>query len=152
MEPAADGLLCPSAQPDQGEAVVFGVVGGTAATPEVSYLRRPLPVNQDLLALAGPVDPTEVFRFAAPCAESACQHFDGGGCTLATKIARLIEGADHGVPPCRIRPRCRWWNQEGAAACRRCPLVVTQSFAPSHNLRQAADPQIKPQNPVIAST
>ena len=143
MERDSEGLLCPSAQPDQEGAFVFGVVGGTATTPEVSYLRRPLPVNQELLALAAPVEPTEVFRFAAPCAESACQHFDGGGCTLATKIARLIEGSDHGVPPCRIRPRCRWWNQEGADACRRCPLVVTQSYAPSDDLRQAADPQFR---------
>ena len=144
MEPQPQALLCPSAQPDQDGAVVFGVVGGTAATPDVSYLRQPLPVRQELLDLAAPVDPTEVFRFAAPCAESACQHFDGGGCTLATKVARLIEGSDHGVPACRIRPRCRWWNQEGAAACRRCPLIVTQSYAPSEHLRQAADPTTTP--------
>jgi len=136
-------LLCPSAQPDQDGALAFGVVGGTPSTPEVNYLRRLLPVNQELLALAAPVEPTEVFRFAAPCAETACQHFDSGGCTLATKIARLIDGGDHGVPACHIRPRCRWWNQEGAAACRRCPLIVTESHAPSDALRYAADPLLR---------
>lgn len=30
--------LCPSAQPDFDEAVLFAVVGGAAAKPEVAYL------------------------------------------------------------------------------------------------------------------
>lgn len=135
-----DRLLCPSSQPDQPGAVAFGVVGGTAEAPRISYLRSPLPVVQELLDLAAPVEPTEVFRFAAPCVESACQHFADEQCTLVTKIARLVHGTDYGVPPCRIRPRCRWWHQEGVEACRRCPLVVTRAFGAPLSLRQAADP------------
>jgi hypothetical protein len=137
-------LLCPSAQPEQPGAVLFGVVGGTATEPRVSYLTRPLPVAQELLELAGPVAPTEVFRFAAACAAEACQHFDGQSCGLATKIAGLVEGSEYGVPPCRIRPRCRWWNQEGAAACRRCPMVVTLAYSPSPEMRRAANPGTPP--------
>lgn len=141
MPPAGeDQLLCPSAQPDQEGAFAFGVIEGTAEAPHVSYLRRPLPVVPELLALAAPVQPTEVFRFAAPCAEDACQHFDDGGCRLATKIAGLVDGATYGVPPCRIRPRCRWWNQEGADACRRCPMVVTLMHGGAPDMRAAADP------------
>jgi len=49
-------------------AVAFGVAGGTAAEPPVSYLKEPLPVTPELLELAEPVEPTEVFHFAAPCA------------------------------------------------------------------------------------
>ena len=85
-EPAAAGSaadrpkLCPSAQPDMEGAVAFGVVGGTAEEPVVSYLREPLPVTPELLQLARPVRPTEVFRFAAPCAEGGCRHFDGESC------------------------------------------------------------------------
>lgn len=138
----SEPLLCPSAQPDQADAVLFGVVGGTAPSPRVAYLRRPLPVLPELLALAEPVAPTEVFRFAAPCAEDACQHFADHQCSLAAKIVRLVEGTDYGVPACRIRPRCRWWNQEGPAACHRCPAVVTQAYAPSAAVRAAADPSI----------
>jgi hypothetical protein len=135
-----DHLLCPSAQPNQAEAVTIGIVGGEPSAPRVSYLRPSLPVVPELLALAAPVEPTEVFRFAAPCAESACQHFEANDCTLAQKIASLVEGRDHGVPACAIRPRCRWWNQEGTAACRQCPMIVTRSFVPSPELRDAADP------------
>src|SRR5437763_115569 len=29
------------------------------------------------------------------------------------------------LPRCGIRPRCRWFAQNGRAACEVCPLVVT---------------------------
>jgi hypothetical protein len=142
MEPTSDtALLCPSAQPDQRGAVAIGVVGGTADSPKLSYLRSPLPVVQQLLDLASPVEPTEVFRFAAPCVETSCQHFVEERCALAEKIARLVNGEDYGVPACRIRPRCRWWNQEGTQACRRCPMIVTRAFGATAELRDAADPK-----------
>jgi hypothetical protein len=135
-------LLCPSAQPDQPGAMAIGVIGGTATEPRVTYLRSPLPVVQALLDLASPVEPTEVFRFAAPCAQSACQHFANEECSLVTKITRLVNGTDYGVPPCRIRPRCRWWNQEGVSACRRCPLIVTRAYGAGADIREAADPLV----------
>lgn len=133
-------LLCPSAQPDQPGAAVFGIVEGTAAAPRVRYLSRPLPVIDAVLALAAPVEPTEVFRFAAPCALDECQHFEEGSCSLASKISQLQSGEGLGVPACRIRPRCRWWNQEGKAACRVCPEVVTRDYRAPDRLRHAADP------------
>lgn len=132
--------LCPSAQPHQPGAVVFGVIEGTAEAPRVRYLSRALPVLDDVIALAGPVDPTEVFRFAGPCARDACQHFETETCTLVAKISRLQSGEGLGVPPCRIRHQCRWWRQEGKAACRVCPSVITLDYRPPAPLRQAADP------------
>ncbi len=146
MASQEEALLCPSAQPDQSEAVAFGVVEGTAEKPRVSYLRRPIPVVLDLLALSAPVEPTEVFRFAAACVEDACQHFAEGSCNLAAKIGRLVEGSDLGVKRCAIRPRCRWWRQEGPEACRRCQFVVTRAFAPSPDLYAAAQPPSGPQD------
>jgi hypothetical protein len=85
--PGKDVKLCPSAQPDMAGAVAFGVIGGTAEEPVASYLKETIPVTPELLQLAHPVKPTEVFRFAAPCAESGCQHFSGEDCRLAQKIA-----------------------------------------------------------------
>jgi hypothetical protein len=136
--------LCPSAQPDMDGAVVFGVVGGTADEPFVAYLDRPQPVTPEVLALADPVEPTEVFRFAAPCAESGCQHFDGARCGLGQKLARTIPVAVQRLPACRIRSSCRWFSEQGGAACRRCPLVVTTNYRPSSALREAADPATPP--------
>src|SRR4051794_35165032 len=112
--------LCPSAQPEMEGSVVFGVADG----PRVSYLAAPIATSVEVLALAGPVPPTEVFRFAAPCAPGGCRHFDGAACRLAERIVQLLPPAVAGVPPCPIRPDCRWWQQEGKAACLRCPTIV----------------------------
>jgi hypothetical protein len=138
--PPADIPFCPSAQPDMDGAVLFGVIGGTAEEPQVAYLAEPQPVTLDLLALAEPVAPTEVFRFGAPCAEQSCQHFASGECQLGRKLAEDVPPVGQRLPPCRLRPKCRWWQERGPAACMRCPMVVTTSYAPSDPLREAADP------------
>jgi hypothetical protein len=132
--------LCPSAQPDMAESVVFGVVGGTAVEPRLIHLVEPRPVTEELLAMADPVKPTEVFRFAAPCAGSRCAHYDGANCRLAQRTIALLPAVVETLPPCRIRAHCRWWLQEGRAACLRCPQVVTENYLPSEQMRQAADP------------
>jgi hypothetical protein len=132
--------LCPSARPDMDNSVIFGVVRRSLAEPRVGYLEEPQPVSNELLALAEPVNPTEVFRFAATCAGSCCQHFDGSNCRLATRIVLLMPAVVESLPPCAIRPHCRWWQQEGKAACRRCPAIVTESYQESESLRRAADP------------
>jgi len=121
-------------------SVVLGVVGGTAEEPRLAYLKEPQPITEDLLALSAPVKPTEVFRFAAPCAGGGCLHFDGTSCRLATKTVQLLPAAVNRLPRCRLRPRCRWWRQEGRDACLRCPVVVTENYLPSEQQRQAADP------------
>jgi len=138
----SERLLCPSARPEMAGAVIFGVVGGTAQAPRMAHLVQPLPVTDELLALAAPASPLQVFRTAAPCAQRACAHFAQNRCRLASRIVDELPAAVDGLPACRIRPACRWWQQEGKAACLRCPLVVTESVNPSKQLRHAADPTI----------
>ncbi len=131
---------CPSAQPCMEGSVVLGVVGGTAEEPHVAYLNKPQPVTEEILALTEPVKPTEVLRFASPCAAHACQHFDGSKCRLASRVVNLLPMAVDRLPPCHLRPKCRWWRQEGRAACMRCPIIVTETVGPSDLLRRTADP------------
>jgi hypothetical protein len=135
--------LCPSAQPEMEGSVVFGIVGGTAELPQVGYLATAQPVTEELLALTQPVDPTEVFRIAAPCAETACRHFDGLKCQLAVRAAQMLPIVVDRLPPCSIRPNCRWWQQEGKAACMRCPAITTEMYQPTEQQRQAADPGVQ---------
>jgi hypothetical protein len=134
--------LCPSARPEMEGAVIIGVVGGTAQAPRLAHLVRPLPVTDEVLALAEPASPLAVFRIAAPCAASACLHFAQGRCRLASRIVEELPVAVDGLPACRIRPSCRWWQQEGKAACLRCPLIVTETTNPPEQLRHASDPRI----------
>ena len=136
-------MLCPRARPETAGSVLFGVMGGAAARPGlVAYLNEPQPVGEDVLALAGPVPATAVFRFAATCGESACVHYDGSDCRLAAKVVTMLPAAVAVLPTCPIRSRCRWWHQEGRAACMRCPGIATNPVAAGDDLRRAADPAV----------
>lgn len=133
-------LACPSARPDTEGAVIFGVVGGTPAEPRIAYLGRPVAPTPEILALAAPVEPAAVFRFGGRCAESGCRHFAAGRCSLGERLVQLLPVASDRLPPCALRPACRWWQEQGPAACRRCPQVVTHQALPSPELARAAQP------------
>jgi hypothetical protein len=139
-EPATGStqLWCPSAQPDMDEAVLFGVVTGPADRPIVGYLEAAISVDDTIEGLAAPVDPREVFRFSAPCAETRCIHFEDARCSLAERIVATPVEIDLRAPKCAIRPRCRWWNEQGLEACKRCPMVITLDYAPSTAMTKAA--------------
>ncbi|HEY0183595.1 MAG TPA: hypothetical protein VGC09_12385 [Rhodopila sp.] len=132
-------IRCPSAQPS-ADGLVIGVVAGTAEARRIGYLTEPQPVTQEILALAGPVAPAQVFRMAAPCMGEGCKHFAGGDCHLVKRIVAALDPVVSGLPPCQIRPTCRWFRQEGRAACVRCPQVVTNTYDATELQRRVADP------------
>jgi hypothetical protein len=132
--------LCPSARPEIEDSQVFGIINGTVENPHVSYLKKTLPVTEEIIALAGPVTPTEIFRTAAPCAGHGCQHFDGQNCSLAQRVVEQFSPVDETLPPCPIRRDCRWFQQEGKPACLRCPQVITDNYNASDLVRQVARP------------
>ena len=142
MTSATRPSMCPSAPHDEAGALVFAVVGGTSGQPHVSYLDKPLPMTPELVAMAAPVNPAEVFRISAPCAGDRCSHFHASEhtCRLATRTVALAAVVVSKPPRCAIRGSCVWWAQEGVSACLRCPQVVTHDFAPDDVTRQAADP------------
>jgi hypothetical protein len=112
--------------------MVFGILTRSAAEElRVGYLTEALPASAELLAAAAPAKPTEVFRAAAPCLERCCRHWDGTNCQLAARITARLDPAVSELPRCAIRPRCRWFRQEGPQACVRCPLVATELRNPS---------------------
>jgi hypothetical protein len=66
------------------------------------------------------------FRTAAPCVTARCGRWDGRRCEVGAGLAALADGrTPAALPACGIRARCRWWAEQGAAACRLCPLVRT---------------------------
>ncbi len=133
-----EALLCPSSQPGFEECRVLGVVqpGENGGAPEVAYLNQHLPVTREVLDLAAPAQPTEVFRLAAQCQSDKCPHFDGADCRLATRIVQILPAVVSTLPACGIRHDCRWFRQEGAAACHRCPQIVTVNYNVSETMRE----------------
>jgi hypothetical protein len=135
----APTLLCPSQTSIGPDTQVFGVLTGSAAEGlQVGYLTEALPASPELLAVAAPAKPTEVFRTAAPCVERGCQHFDGAKCQLAARITSMLYPVVSALPRCAIRRTCRWFRQEGRKACLRCPQVATEQRNPSELQRAVA--------------
>ncbi len=132
--------LCPSSQPQMDGAFAFAVAAGVPGSPQVIWMEKPVPVTAALLAMTEPVPATQVMRFASQCQEGACSHFDGKHCRLATRIVQLIDPVTSALPPCSFRNDCRWFRQEGAATCRRCPQVITEMVDASEALTRAATP------------
>ena len=125
-------MRCPSAQPGMADLRVLGVVKETPVGPRVAYLREDVIASDEVLALAEPVQPTEVFRLSGSCAGSTCAHFRDQRCRLAERVVSLLAPVASALPPCRIRPSCRWYVQEGRAACVRCPQIATLDVADQH--------------------
>jgi len=120
--------LCPSAQPGMDNCQVLGVVQRDGPKPMLLYLHPPVPATEAVLAMTAPLRPTEVYRLSATCAEHRCPHFDGEDCRLATRIVQGLPPAVDALPPCVIRKDCRWFSQEGGAACLRCPEITTVTY------------------------
>ncbi|MCC2643223.1 MAG: nitrogen fixation protein [Nitrospira sp.] len=140
MSPLRNDLLCPSAQPDMNEARVMGVVGGTPEAPEIAYLGPGAEIDPSLTNQLKELHPTQVFRFAAQCEPSRCAHFEEGRCSLANRIVQYLPEVVDVLPPCQIRHGCRWYAEEGAPACRRCPQVITMIPKRADALNHAATP------------
>jgi hypothetical protein len=123
--------LCPSA-PGEAGAKLIGTVGPDG---RVRRLRTSLAVTEDFLAAAAQAGPVEArFRFSAPCAEAGCAQWGGGRCLLSATLIERAQARAVTLPDesgsCELRPTCRWWQQDGEAACRVCSFVVYRSAAP----------------------
>jgi len=118
--------------------MVLGVVQQDGPRPVVQYLNERVSATPDILAMSAPLKPTEVFRLAATCAEHKCPHFDGADWGVAARIVKMLPEAVDSLPPCTIRRECRWYSQEGGAACKRCPEVSTISYDLSPQTRDVS--------------
>jgi hypothetical protein len=137
---AEQRLMCPSAQPEMDDSLALGVLEDTPDGQRLAWIEQPQPVTPQLLSLTREVDPRKIFRFAARCEEKKCVHFDGKNCQLATRIVQILPRAVEALPPCGIRAECRWYQQEGKAACFRCPQVITHLENPTAQMLDAATP------------
>ena len=122
------------------DAHAFGIVSGTAAEPQIAYLKRSAVVSPEMMAELGDLDPTRVFRFSARCESSNCAQFEGGRCGLGQRIAAQLPPVVAALPSCQIRATCRWHEENGDSICFRCPQVVTVVPPRLAALTQAATP------------
>lgn len=124
---AENGKTCPSARCEPG-ATLLGVLGQDG---RIKHLRSPVRIDEDFVTKAKAQGPPEArMRFAGPCAEGRCQQWTGQACGVVESVlAHLAAAAPdlprEDIPPCTIRPTCRWYAQRAETACKACDLVVT---------------------------
>ena len=117
--------LCPSGKCAPG-AKLMGIVQEDG---RIGYLGQPLEVDDQFVERAheGRM-PERRFRFVNPCAEGGCHQWTGTRCGVIDKVMTELEGHEaEALPRCGIRPHCRWFAQNGAAACSVCALVITDT-------------------------
>lgn len=119
-----DDALCPSTTAEPG-AILLGVVQGDG---RVGYVSTPLRIDEDFVRrVETEGNPAKRYRFAGPCIEAGCAHWQGGRCEVSDAVATHVaeRAPDESLPHCSIRSSCRWYRQSGEEACRSCALVLT---------------------------
>ena len=116
---------CPSAQPDMADARPIGLLSGTPAEVRIAFFKKEALDAFDWRHHVDEARATQVLRFGATCEEGRCGHFDGQTCQLGKRVRDDLEPVVDRLPPCLLRPSCRWHAERGPAVCLRCPQVAT---------------------------
>jgi hypothetical protein len=121
----ASALMCPSSRCEPGSSLI-AILGDEG---RLAHVTPALPVDAAFVESARRHGSPEArMRFASPCLQAGCAQWTGSSCGIIEKVVAAEVGPQGGrLPRCAIRPSCRWYAQEGAAACRACPLVVTDA-------------------------
>ncbi|WP_034593929.1 hypothetical protein [Hamadaea tsunoensis] len=121
--------MCPST-PTSNATVFLGMI-----TPagKVAYVTPAVPASVLLSDMdAGEAgQPLEAaYRFAGPCVTAKCGFWTGEHCGLGAKLVesyQAVGGEPVDLPKCAIRRTCRWFAEQGPAACSPCSYVVTDA-------------------------
>lgn len=105
----------------------FGLVSGSVEEVRIAFFKKDALAHFDWRERFGSPEATQLFRFAAQCERSGCGHYDAADdqCSLGRRVATGLAPVTEALPPCLIRPSCRWHAEQGPAVCLRCPQVTT---------------------------
>lgn len=113
-------MICPSSDRSSGTMVIG--IRRPGRLPQ--RLNQPIPVPVELRSAEWA---DRHVRFAGPCHGSKCSQWELGcsvGRTVATSNSTVADGAG---TECAIRRECRWYAENGEAACRGCGAVIRVS-------------------------
>lgn len=120
--------MCPST-PAANATVFLGMI-----TPagRVAYVTPAMPAEVALAAAGNSGAPVESrYRLAGPCVTTSCGFWTGEHCGLGARLAASYAAtaapAEPELPKCAIRRTCRWFAEQGPAACPACSHVVTDA-------------------------
>jgi hypothetical protein len=123
-----DAKACPSSTCAEG-ALLLGIL---TSSGRIAYVQPPTRVDAEFVARAKERGhPERAFRFSSPCVEGRCPQWTGEHCGLGELVAKQAHDVQTsepaGLPACSIRSSCRWYFEQGRAACAVCPTVVADT-------------------------
>lgn len=122
----ASSKLCPSHRCKPGSQLL----GVRQDDGTVAILPQPLPVTEEFISIVSrhETPPEQRFRFTNKCVESGCRQWTDRGCGVVEKMVDYLDKIQPlaSLPPCAIRPSCRWFSQRGGDACALCSYVITE--------------------------
>lgn len=107
-------MLCPS-YPRDAARLEIGRRGDDGA---VRFHTRPVAVRPLASVRVAQHGPADSGRYAGPCVATGCINW-AGECRLGVRMADGSAGE-----PCAIAKECRWFAENGRAACGACQQVV----------------------------
>jgi|ERR1700733_2029530 hypothetical protein len=116
--------VCPSVQCKEG----VNLLGILQSNGQVTFFSQRFEVDHEFVQTAAlGREPEKRFRFSGKCITNACRHWTNDKCGLIKDMIREFthKGLSSSLPECSIRKQCRWFVQEGARACKICPLIST---------------------------
>jgi hypothetical protein len=118
-KPSLGAKYCPSSA-DQN---VRYVIGRRKKDGAVQFVKELVPVGPEVLDHLRLVGDDYRYRFGGVCIQGECVHW-ANGCDLGVSVTKVaIEKKLKPRDPCVFKTLCRWFAENGAAACGGCAFV-----------------------------
>jgi hypothetical protein len=118
-QPSQEGKCCPSSV----DWSVRHVIGRRKADGTTQYATDLVPAGPAVIEHLRVVADDYSYRFGGVCMQGNCAHW-ANGCDLGVIVTKVaIEKKLKPRDPCAFKTLCRWFAENGAAACGGCTYV-----------------------------
>jgi hypothetical protein len=114
-----EGKCCPSSADNS----VRYVIGRRREDGTTQFAKELVPAGPEVTEYIRFVNDDYAYRFGGVCMQGDCRHW-AGGCELGASVTKVaIEKKLNPRDPCAFKILCRWFAENGAAACGGCTYV-----------------------------
>ena len=118
-KPSLEGKCCPSS----ADWSVRYVIGRRKTDGTIQFAKELVPAGPEVMKHIQLVGDDYAYRFGGVCMQGDCAHWSDG-CALGESVTKVgIEKKLKPRGPCAFRTLCRWFAENGDAACGGCAFV-----------------------------
>ena len=119
IQPSLEGKCCPSS----ADWSVRYVIGRRKKDGSTQFAKELVHAGPEVIEHMRLVGDDYAYRFGGVCMQGDCAHW-ANGCDLGATVTKVaIEKKLKPRDPCAFKTLCRWFAENGAAACGGCTYV-----------------------------